>query len=1009
MKRFLYFLLLTAVTFAAGCSDYDDSELGGRIDGFKERIARLQSRIASLNEQLADLSELTSGNVITAMTQDSEGNCVITYKDNKDEEKSVVLATVDQMLNVPLLGVEPDAESGLYYWTVTADGQTAPLLDKDGERVPVSGHTPVVSVDEQGFWTVNDERLNDAAGRPIEANDGESCLFREIARDANGNLSLTLGNGEVVTLPIQQVLNLTLSTAINTTVVDTSAPMTVKYTLHGEHAADALVGIAAAEGVEAALDKEQQQIVVTFPAGFSAGHLIAVAYDMMEHTVLRPVFFAKAASDRIEIRTAAELVQFAADVNAGTGAQLMTAVLMNDINLKNVAQWTPIGNGTFAATTAASTPSGAAFEGTFDGQGYALRNLKMEAALTGDNQAYGLFGVLKGATVKNLVLGAENGDTGSFKVSGNGVTSTGVIAGASVESTIEECTSYLPMECLGNGASNKLMTMGLVGFVYGAGTSDETVTKLIGLKNYGAMKAVPGAANANGFTSTQVGCIAGVSNTSRTSTFRNLITRCANYGDMTSATGRTSGIVAAANRYTQLTNCVNHGDQMNTCPKEDAGRLGNITCNMGTGSSMSGCTNYGNLTSTTGARCGGITSMSNTATFENCANYGTILSDGNRGVFWAYNNGVAQWTDCTAGGKVGTYNNGSPVFDSYAEADQANYLGKQGSNKSTLTNIVYQIGSTGGGGTGGDAELRILFIGNSFTKDAVEHLPGMLKAAGLDKVKMTHMYYGGRTVPEYNNGFATVNDYRCYECGPGAAGWTELMNKTIKEVAASDRWDIVTIQEHTGKVNAWSWTSTEKEALQGLIDNVKSTQTGAMPKFYYILSQAYGDPAIVSYSQQTVIVNNFASSQADMYAAIVAQGKKVMAEVSFDDVIATGTVLQNLRTSKLQNSMDMTRDGYHMDYGIARYAASCAVFEKLISPAFGGVTLDGNTFRYTTSNSTAGSYSTPVTDANAPIALQAARYALATPYAVTDMSDIDQEKPDNGIEDTEFDDDKNKE
>ena len=47
MKRFLYFLLLTAVTFAAGCSDYDDSELGGRIDGFKERIARLQSRIST--------------------------------------------------------------------------------------------------------------------------------------------------------------------------------------------------------------------------------------------------------------------------------------------------------------------------------------------------------------------------------------------------------------------------------------------------------------------------------------------------------------------------------------------------------------------------------------------------------------------------------------------------------------------------------------------------------------------------------------------------------------------------------------------------------------------------------------------------------------------------------------------------------------------------------------------------------------------------------------------------
>lgn len=107
MKRFLYFLLLTAATLAAGCGDYDDSELGGRLDGIRERIAKLQSRITSLNDQLADLSELTSGNVITAMTQDSEGNYIITYKDNKNEEKSVVLATVDQMLNVPLLGVEP--------------------------------------------------------------------------------------------------------------------------------------------------------------------------------------------------------------------------------------------------------------------------------------------------------------------------------------------------------------------------------------------------------------------------------------------------------------------------------------------------------------------------------------------------------------------------------------------------------------------------------------------------------------------------------------------------------------------------------------------------------------------------------------------------------------------------------------------------------------------------------------------------------------------------------------
>lgn len=83
--------------------------------------------------------------------------------------------------------------------------------------------------------------------------------------------------------------------------------------------------------------------------------------------------------------------------------------------------------------------------------------------------------------------------------------------------------------------------------------------------------------------------------------------------------------------------------------------------------------------------------------------------------------------------------------------------------------------------------------------------------------------------------------------------------------------------------------------------------------------------------------------------------------------------------------MCLTRDGYHMDYGISRYAAACMVFEKLISPSFDNVKLDKNTYRYGNSSTTSGSYSTPVTDANAPVALQAARYALQTPYQVTSM------------------------
>ena len=197
-------------------------------------------------------------------------------------------------------------------------------------------------------------------------------------------------------------------------------------------------------------------------------------------------------------------------------------------------------------------------------------------------------------------------------------------------------------------------------------------------------------------------------------------------------------------------------------------------------------------------------------------------------------------------------------------------------------------------------------------------------------------------------------------------------------MAESRNWDIVTIQEHTGNSAAWLWNTEAQNNMQSLINKVKAAQTGSMPEFWYILSQAYYDMGkIGSASKPYIIWEN----QEGMWNVIADFGKNVMANVSFDGIISTGAMLQNLRTSSLDNDLNLTRDGYHMDYGISRYGAACTVFETLFTPIY-GVDMDGNTFRY----STGGTGSTPVTDANAPIAIQAARYAMEKPYEVTDMS-----------------------
>lgn len=84
------------------------------------------------------------------------------------------------------------------------------------------------------------------------------------------------------------------------------------------------------------------------------------------------------------------------------------------------------------------------------------------------------------------------------------------------------------------------------------------------------------------------------------------ISDCSNEGNMTSATCRTSGICAAANRRTKMVNCINKGNQLNSCPGPDKGRIANIACNVANVSSMTGCVNYGDIISTTSARTAGI-------------------------------------------------------------------------------------------------------------------------------------------------------------------------------------------------------------------------------------------------------------------------------------------------------------------------------------------------------------------------------------------------------------------
>ena len=679
------------------------------------------------------------------------------------------------------------------------------------------------------------------------------------------------------------------------------------------------------------------------------------------------------------IATAADFKAFAAAVNAGAStAEWENAEgwvnLLNDIDFEGVSDFVPAGFAT-APWNSSMEPvfaqgEGNPFTGKFDGNAFHIKNLHLVCNETAAGKHYGLFGSLgPGAVVQNFVIE----DNCSLTVSSGVSLSAGMIAGLVLDAEVRDVTSYAPLTY--NGSATGFVHMSLIGgcFAKDLGSSIDSV------HDRGVISARNTANDKGNAQAIHVAGIVGFTNAPADGEKKIIISSCNNYADMDSQAGRTAGIVAAANRCTEINDCENHGDQINSMPATGAGRLGGVVCFVN-GSNMSACKNYGDVISTTNACVGGIMCLPNAGSYKNLENYGEVVTDhANRGVIFGYVNQAAVFNGGIASGRVGTYNGGSPVWDVYSEADKVAYLGRQqNANGSGYDTITIDI-ATGDGPSADpsfdvEAGLRIFFIGNSFTKDAVEHLPGILHAAGITDVQMVHMYYGGRTIPEYNSGYSTATDYHCYVCNPGATSWTDVSGKSLEIVARSASWDIITIQEHTGRQLAWGWTSDEKAAVNGLLAKLKANQTalGAAPKFYYILSQAYHD-----LSKAQNVTKPFTDTDS-MWPVIAAQARSAVTECGFDGVISTGAMLQNLRTSWANNSMGLTRDGYHMDFGLARYGASCTVFETIIGPYHNQELLDGNTYYP--------NVGTIVTQYNAPLALKAARYAIANPYEVTDMS-----------------------
>ncbi len=343
-------------------------------------------------------------------------------------------------------------------------------------------------------------------------------------------------------------------------------------------------------------------------------------------------------TDPYVIDTVAKLQKLATDVNSGTTFSGKYFVQTADIDLTSITSWTPIGG----APGDGSLASDYYFSGIYDGGGFTVSNIK----ITVDDYQLGLFGYVKGGTVKNLnvnnvtisdaasMLGGIIGECDNYStitncnatsVKINGYNSVGGIVGSAIATNIDLCSA--------SGTINA--ENGSAGGVVGSHSNYSSSTQT--LSNCSSSATVNSSASSTGGI---VGTGYGIN-----------ISACFNTGNVTGKSYETGGIVGGLSKSSGSSNvtvekCYNSGTIKGV--KETGGIVGSIMY----GVTVQNCYNTGSVTGTdfsTGGVVGDADAISSSTT----------------SIQYCYNTGAVTGTTAV-GGVVGSTNDDASVYVRYS-------------------------------------------------------------------------------------------------------------------------------------------------------------------------------------------------------------------------------------------------------------------------------------------------------------------------------------------------------
>ena len=223
----------------------------------------------------------------------------------------------------------------------------------------------------------------------------------------------------------------------------------------------------------------------------------------------------------------------------------------------------------------------------------------------------------------------------------------------------------------------------------------------------------------------------------------------------------------------------------------------------------------------------------------------------------------------------------------------------------------------------GDAPLKVLAIGNSFTNNATYFLPWFSKELNADSICFAKLVRSGCSLDMHwishcNN----TPDYEFYYSDGG--NWVLTDVKKFDSAAVALDWDIIVMQQVSGLSGVYS---SYQPALDYLVGMFREAYPDVRLVWHYTWAYKPGTdhPDFSLYDKDP----------RKMYEAILDAGDR--ASEIFDLSIPSASLMWRMREEFTEVEDGFSKDGYHISSGFACYAISSLWYECLVKP-FSGTT-----------------------------------------------------------------------